>query len=309
MSPAAYLAPCGRSGSRPSAASGRSADDAGARASRGGRRQLELARAYGALPGAADANGCIDFGDQVSLALRLVRESPAARAEIQARFRYILVDEFQDTNRAQSELVAILAERAPERDGRRRRRPVDLPVPGRGDQQHPRVPRAVSGGARRSSCAGTTARSRRRSSTRPIGSSGSTIRTGSRSQAGIDKRLVAERGATPAPGGRSGTRPIRPAARRRTGSRRRSPARIAAGTRPRDVAILVRANGHAEPILRSLDAAGVPWRFSGTVRPVCPARGPAAARVPPGDRRPRLVASTSTPWRRRRAVRARRRRT
>ena len=33
-----------------------------------------------------------------------------ARAELQARFRYVLVDEFQDTNRAQSELVSILAE-------------------------------------------------------------------------------------------------------------------------------------------------------------------------------------------------------
>ena len=37
---------------------------------------------------------------------------PRART-IQARFRYVLVDEFQDTNRAQSELVALLAERAP----------------------------------------------------------------------------------------------------------------------------------------------------------------------------------------------------
>ena len=54
--------------------------------------------------------GLIDFGDQVSLALRLLRESPAARHELQRRFRYILVDEFQDTNRAQAELVALLAE-------------------------------------------------------------------------------------------------------------------------------------------------------------------------------------------------------
>jgi DNA helicase-2/ATP-dependent DNA helicase PcrA len=40
--------------------------------------------------------------------------------------------------------------------------------------------------------------------------------------------------------------------------------RIAAGARPRDHAVLVRANGHADPILRSLNAAGIPWRFSGT---------------------------------------------
>ena len=37
---------------------------------------------------------------------------PPARS-VQARFRYVLVDEFQDTNRAQAELVALLAERPP----------------------------------------------------------------------------------------------------------------------------------------------------------------------------------------------------
>ena len=74
------------------------------------RRQLELARAYARYQELLAANGFIDFGDQVSLALRLVRESPAVRAELQRRFRYILVDEFQDTNRAQAELVALLAE-------------------------------------------------------------------------------------------------------------------------------------------------------------------------------------------------------
>jgi DNA helicase-2/ATP-dependent DNA helicase PcrA len=40
--------------------------------------------------------------------------------------------------------------------------------------------------------------------------------------------------------------------------------RIEAGGRPRDHAILVRANNHADPVLRSLNIAGIPWRFSGT---------------------------------------------
>ena len=40
--------------------------------------------------------------------------------------------------------------------------------------------------------------------------------------------------------------------------------RIAAGAAPRDHAVLVRANGHADPILRALNMAGIPWRFSGT---------------------------------------------
>src|SRR5690349_3019092 len=73
------------------------------------RRQMELATAYARYQQLLEANGCLDFGDQVALALRLVRESPAARAEIVQRYRYVLVDEFQDTNRSQSELVSIVA--------------------------------------------------------------------------------------------------------------------------------------------------------------------------------------------------------
>ena len=36
------------------------------------------------------------------------------------------------------------------------------------------------------------------------------------------------------------------------------------GASPRDVAILVRANAAADPVLRSLNLEGIPWRFSGT---------------------------------------------
>ena len=75
------------------------------------RRQRELARAYARYQALLAANGAIDFGDQVALALRLLRESPAARDVVQQRFRYVLVDEFQDTNRAQAELVALVAQR------------------------------------------------------------------------------------------------------------------------------------------------------------------------------------------------------
>ena len=77
---------------------------------RSARRHGELARAYARYQELLAANGFIDFGDQVNLALRLVRTSAAARLELQSRFRFVLVDEFQDTNRAQSELVSILSE-------------------------------------------------------------------------------------------------------------------------------------------------------------------------------------------------------
>ena len=40
--------------------------------------------------------------------------------------------------------------------------------------------------------------------------------------------------------------------------------RIADGAAPRDHAVLVRANGHADAILRALNVAAIPWRFSGS---------------------------------------------
>ena len=63
---------------------------------------------------------------------------------------------------------------------------------------------------------------------------------------------------------RSGSRRSRPVPRRPTGSRRTSPGASPPGARPRDHAVLVRANGHADPVLRALNVAGIPWRFSGS---------------------------------------------
>jgi len=51
----------------------------------------------------------LDFGDQVVLTLRLFRDRPKILKEYQERFKYILVDEYQDTNWAQNELVKLLA--------------------------------------------------------------------------------------------------------------------------------------------------------------------------------------------------------
>ncbi|NQT27915.1 PD-(D/E)XK nuclease family protein, partial [candidate division KSB1 bacterium] len=52
--------------------------------------------------------GKLDFGDQVSGVLKLLRERPSVLKKIQERYRFILVDEFQDTNYAQFQLVRLL---------------------------------------------------------------------------------------------------------------------------------------------------------------------------------------------------------
>ena len=55
----------------------------------------------------AKANA-MDFGDLLLWALELLKHHPPARNRFARRFRYVLVDEFQDTNRVQYELLQAL---------------------------------------------------------------------------------------------------------------------------------------------------------------------------------------------------------
>ena len=256
VNPAAYMA---FAADLAAAAANAAAGDETAALVEAARRQTELARAFDRYQTLLRQSGLIDFGDQVSLALRLLRESPAARVELQRRYRYVLVDEFQDTNRAQSELVELLAESH-----------QNVTVVGDDDQsiykfrgaaisnilefkhRHPRLRQVVL-------------RRNYRSRAPILDASYRLIRFNDPDRLevrnGIDKRLIAERGGT--------DRPVRHLIFA-TGSEeadqiaREIATRVAGGARPRDFAILVRANADADPILRSLNLAGVPWRFSGT---------------------------------------------
>lgn len=74
-------------------------------------KELEIANCYRKYQELLAKEGRIDFGDQVWLTLKLLREHPLLLENYQKRFKYILVDEFQDTNHAQFELVKLLAAR------------------------------------------------------------------------------------------------------------------------------------------------------------------------------------------------------
>jgi DNA helicase-2/ATP-dependent DNA helicase PcrA len=54
-------------------------------------------------------NNALDFDDLLLEAVRLLKVSSAARERYQRRYRYLLVDEYQDTNRPQYELMKMLA--------------------------------------------------------------------------------------------------------------------------------------------------------------------------------------------------------
>ena len=70
---------------------------------------MELAQAYQQYQQWKLTAARLDFADLISLTLQLFRRRPNVLAEYRRRWRYFLVDEFQDTNIAQYELIKLLA--------------------------------------------------------------------------------------------------------------------------------------------------------------------------------------------------------
>ncbi len=84
--------------------------DMDAETAEGERKRLkELSDLYFAYRRMLLEEGCLDFGDLILETLRLFRERPAALEQYRRQFRYLMVDEFQDTNWAQYELLKLLA--------------------------------------------------------------------------------------------------------------------------------------------------------------------------------------------------------
>ncbi len=75
------------------------------------RKHQELALVYRTYQKLLREHGMIDFEDQVTLAVELLRTRPSVLKEYQDKYRYILVDEFQDTNHIQFELLKLLSAR------------------------------------------------------------------------------------------------------------------------------------------------------------------------------------------------------
>ena len=262
VSPEAFLAHAERLAAE-AAERGGSADadpDAIAALAEEARRRGELARAYGVYQRLLAQAGAVDFGDQVALALRLLRESPAAREEVQRRFRYVLVDEFQDTNRAQAELVALVAQRH-----------RNVTVVGDDDQsiykfRGAAISNILEFRERYRNARVVVLRRNYRSRGPILDAAYRLVRHNDPDRlevrAGIVKQLTPERGS-------EGAAPVRHEAFA-SGAEEADwiaadiARRIRDGVPPRDVAILVRANAAADPVLRSLNLEGIPWRFSGT---------------------------------------------
>ncbi len=72
------------------------------------KRISELANAYHVYNQILLDNNALDFADLIFYAVKLLRERPNILKHYQNRWKYILVDEFQDTNWSQYELIKLL---------------------------------------------------------------------------------------------------------------------------------------------------------------------------------------------------------
>jgi DNA helicase-2/ATP-dependent DNA helicase PcrA len=219
---------------------------------------LELARTYAACRDLMAKDGVIDFGDQIVYALRLLRTRAHVLGAYQRRFKYILVDEFQDTNYAQFEVVKRLAARH-----------RNVAVVADDDQSIYKFRGAaisnVLGFLRDYPDARQVVLTTNYRSHQAILDVAYRLITHNNPdrlevQSGITKRLVA----TQPPGHEPAHLHFETATQEADAVARMVHERVEQGAwRPDEVALLVRSNRDADAFLRSLNLRGVPWTFSG----------------------------------------------
>lgn len=68
-----------------------------------------LAKIYEGYQKALRQANAVDFDDLLVLVAKMLRRDPQVRGECQQRWRYLLIDEYQDTNKAQFEIASLIA--------------------------------------------------------------------------------------------------------------------------------------------------------------------------------------------------------
>jgi DNA helicase-2/ATP-dependent DNA helicase PcrA len=68
-----------------------------------------IAKVFAAYQAALRAAKAVDFDDLLVLTARMLRSSPAVQTEVRRRYRFLLVDEYQDTNKAQFVIASLIA--------------------------------------------------------------------------------------------------------------------------------------------------------------------------------------------------------
>ena len=74
-------------------------------------RRANMAKIYQMYEDRLHSNNALDFDDLLIKTVRLLRDVPEVREKYNNKFRYILVDEYQDTNSLQFELIRLITQR------------------------------------------------------------------------------------------------------------------------------------------------------------------------------------------------------
>ena len=80
-------------------------------ASMGDFQKRKIAGVYKEYQATLKKSNALDFDDLIMLTVELLKSCPEVRGSYQERFRYIMVDEYQDTNTAQFELIRLFADK------------------------------------------------------------------------------------------------------------------------------------------------------------------------------------------------------
>jgi DNA helicase-2/ATP-dependent DNA helicase PcrA len=90
---------------------GEEADDYKARVEYGDEKRAAIARVFALYEERLVNNNALDFDDLLIKTVQLLRRVPEVRERYNDKFRYILVDEYQDTNTLQFALIRFLTEK------------------------------------------------------------------------------------------------------------------------------------------------------------------------------------------------------
>lgn len=90
---------------RATASSAPSGDD---KAQKAARRHVEVAHVYAKYEALLQQHGAVDFGDLIYRVVRLFESHPEVATEVSDGYPHILVDEYQDVNRASARLLQLL---------------------------------------------------------------------------------------------------------------------------------------------------------------------------------------------------------
>ena len=72
-------------------------------------RKEKIAAVYSLYQQRLKENNAVDFDDIINMTIKILLENPDVLAYYSDKFQYVLVDEYQDTNKAQFTLVTMLA--------------------------------------------------------------------------------------------------------------------------------------------------------------------------------------------------------